>query len=188
MKKKSSAPVAKKAKALTIPLSDIDAGLLWLEGLGEPKFRDSVLPELFRKMREAEEIEWFENIHGRTDKGVDYLLVTQTSLERKVLGIQVKGRSITRAGGNGSLSAFEIAAECEAAMKHEFQVQGAKHRLDSIAVWSSAHITPDAEEEFIKPGLAYRIQIKKPREVFCLIEQFSPSLLGNVQELALVRY
>ena len=130
-------------------------------------------------MRERGEIEWFENIHGRLDKGVDYILVTQSALERKVLGIQIKGKPISRAGGNGSLSAVEIASECEAAMKHEFQVQGAKRRLDSIAVWSSAHITPDAEEEFTKPGLAYRIQVKKPKDVFSLIEQFAPAQLGD---------
>ena len=183
---------AKKAANTKIELSvaatDTDAGIMWLGGLGEPKFRDSILNELFRKMGERKEIEWFENIHGRLDKGVDYILTTQTALERKVLGIQVKGKPITRTGGNGSLSAVEIASECESAMKHEFQVQGTKRRLDSIAVWSSAHITPDAEEEFTKSGLAYRIQIKKPREIFSLIEEFAPSLLGNVPQLAVVRY
>ena len=187
-KKKPNKGSAAKLLELTLAPTDIDAGVMWLDGLGEPKFRDSVLLELFRKMRDRGEIEWFENIHGRMDKGVDYVLVTQTALERKVLGVQVKGKPISRAGGNGSLSAVQIACECEAAMKHEFPVQGAKRRLDSIAVWSSAHITPDAEEEFNKLGLAYRIQIKKPREVFSLIETFAPSQLGAVPQLALVRY
>lgn len=186
--KKKPAKAKEKSGPPVIPASEIDAGILWLQGLGEPKFRDSILSELFRRMREHKQIEWFENIHGRLDKGVDYLLVTQTPLERKLLGIQIKGKPISRTGGSGALSAVEIAAECEAAMKHEFQVQGARRRLDSIAVWSSAHITPDAEEEFSKPGLAYRIQVKKPRDLFCLIEEYAPALLGQVPELALVKY
>src|SRR6266446_1109410 len=99
MKKSGS----KKSVELTLAPTDLDAGLIWLDSLGEPKFRDSVLLELFRKMRDRGEISWFENIHGRLDKGVDYVLVAQSALERKVLGIQVKGKPISRTGGNGTL-------------------------------------------------------------------------------------
>jgi hypothetical protein len=179
---------AKKITAISLPQSDIDAGTEWLDSLGEATFRDSILPELFRQMRAAKLIEWFENIHGRLDKGVDFLLVSETPLGQLTTGIQVKGKVITRAGAGATLSATRIAEECVGAMQHEFTVRGAKRRLDSIAIWTCSHVTPDAEEELAKPGLAYRIHLKKPRDIFSLIENHAPALLTKVPQLAIAGY
>jgi hypothetical protein len=119
----------------TLPTTDTEAGVQWLNSLSEPEFRDKILRDLLRRMQKAEVIEWFENIHGRGEKGVDYLVVERTELGRRVLGIQVKSKRITRAGDSASLSAIEVRNECQSAMCHEFDVQKSKTRLDNVALW-----------------------------------------------------
>lgn len=187
--KKSNRKARKAASTvIELPDTDLDAALSWLESLGEPKFRDSVLAELFSEMKRRGDLLWFENIHGRHDKGVDFLVVTKTAFDTKLVGIQVKGKPLTRTGTSSSLSAVAVASECENAMKWEFSVNGTKQRLDSIAVWCSAHVTQDAEEEFTKPGLGHRITLKKPRDIFPLIDNYVPRLLASVPQLSLVKY
>src|SRR5258708_3729960 len=107
--------MAKKKKTtavrqlLLIETTETDAGLDWLRSLSEDQVRDKVLVELFRRMQTESEIEAFENIHGRNDKGVDFIVSSNSSVfGRTVKGIQVKSKRMTRSEGAGSLSAVRI--------------------------------------------------------------------------------
>lgn len=78
--------------------------------------------------------------------------------------------------------------ECEAALAHEFLLQSDRVRLDNVAVWTSAHITEDAEKEFLAVGTAAKIAVLKPRCVFALIDRYSPTLLAKVPQVAVSLY
>jgi hypothetical protein len=41
---------------------------------------------------------------------------------------------------------LDLKTECVAALAHEYDFQGDKVRLDNVAIWTSAHITEDAEK------------------------------------------
>ena len=192
MAKKTPTKKSGKAKRC-LPTSALktqtEAGVEWLNSLGEAEFRDDILEHLFRKMQKAGALEWYANIHGRNDKGVDFLLVEKTVLARRILGIQVKSKEITRSeGNNASLSSIRIKHECDSAMTHEFDVQGQKGRLDNIAVWTSAHITEDARKEFLAPGGVVRVTITDAKEVFTLIEDHCPEMLKKIPQCALTQY
>ncbi|RYG58485.1 hypothetical protein EON80_27005, partial [bacterium] len=92
----------------------------WLKTLREDEFRDKILPDVFVGMKSAGLIESFKNIHGRNDKGVDFVVVENSPLSRRVIGIQVKSNKITRSSGPNS--AREVISECEAAMQHNFTI------------------------------------------------------------------
>ncbi|MEA3212911.1 MAG: hypothetical protein QOE70_5968 [Chthoniobacter sp.] len=169
-------------------LSDTNAGESWLSSLTEPEFRDEILKQLFSKMKKAGVIDAFENIHGRNDKGIDYLLVETTILKRRIVGIQVKSKGITRTGDGASLSSLDVKRECEAAMDHEFILQRDKVRLDNVDLWTSAHITEDAEKEFTAPGGRLKIQVSKATTVFALLEKFCPDLIAKIPQCALAQY
>jgi hypothetical protein len=74
---------------VVLTLSDTDAGVAWLNSLPESEFRDRVLENLFAKMKKGGLIETYKNIHGRYDKGVDYLVAQRTPIQRAIIGIQV---------------------------------------------------------------------------------------------------
>lgn len=174
--------------SLTLSFTETAAGEEWLSGLNEPEFRDTVLKQLFVKMQKAEVIEAFENIHGRNDKGIDYLIVERTDLQRRVVGVQVKSKRITRTGDSSSLSSISVKQECEAAMSHEFSLQGDRIRLDNLAIWTSAHITEDAEKEFQTPGGLLKIPVQKAAGVFALIRKYCPELIVKIPQCALSQY
>lgn len=188
MKKHKKSPKRKPLdpQKYTLLPTQTEAGVAWLSTLDELTFRDKILEHLFRKMQKEGQIEWFEKIHGRNDKGVDFLLVHQSELGRRILGIQVKSKPITRSGSDGGV--LRIKQECIAAMEHEFEVQGNPARIDNIELWCSAHITPDAEQEFYAPGAAVKVQVKKPSAIFTLIEKYSAELLRNAPQCALALY
>ena len=133
-------------------------------------------------------IEGFENIHGRNDKGVDYLISHTSVFGSTIRGIQVKSKRITRSESSGALSAVQIHGECQAAMLHDFHFQGRTVRLEAIDLWSSAPITEDAEKEFNPPHAALRIVVKKDREILALIEKHCPTLLAKVPQFAIAKY
>src|SRR5260370_32147136 len=76
--KKSKRP-KKAAAAIEVTLSDTVAGIARLKTLTEPVFRDQVLNHLFTRMKKDGAIDAFQNIHGRNDKGIDYLLAQTTA-------------------------------------------------------------------------------------------------------------
>src|SRR5207253_6706126 len=55
-------------------VSQSEAGRAWLSRLGEVESRDKILAHLFGRMKKEGLIEAFQNIHGRYDKGIDYLI------------------------------------------------------------------------------------------------------------------
>jgi len=93
-------PKRKKTTAARQPLlietTETEAGLEWLRSMPEDQVRDRVLVELFRRMQSEGDLESFENIHGRNDKGVDFVVSYNSSVfGRTVKGIQVKSKRIT---------------------------------------------------------------------------------------------
>ncbi|MEW6156553.1 MAG: hypothetical protein AB1813_03935, partial [Verrucomicrobiota bacterium] len=174
---------------LEVCTTETAAGLKWLNELDEDRFRDTVLIELFRRMESEKLISGFEKIHGRTDKGIDYLIGYSGVFESTtVIGIQVKSKTITRSEGAGSLSAIRIRGECEAAVLHDFHYKGGQIKLDWVELWCSGHITEDAEKELNPPHGKIRIRLKKDREILSLLEKYCPQLLGKIPQLALTRY
>jgi hypothetical protein len=173
---------------VVLTLSDTDAGTAWLNSLAESEFRDRVLGNLFAQMKKAGLIEEYKNVHGRNDKGVDYLVAQRTALQRSVIGIQVKSKRITRTGDSSSLSSLDLKTECVAALAHEYDFQSDKVRLDNVAIWTSAHITEDAEKEFTAPGNVAKIQVIKPESIYALIHQHCPDLLARVPQCSLSVY
>jgi hypothetical protein len=186
MARKKRKKTAKPAP--TVTLSDTDAGVAWLASLTEPEFRDRVLRHVFGRMKKAGALEVFRNIHGRNDKGIDYIVAQRTPLSRTVLGIQAKAKNITRTGESATLSSVDLKTECAAALAHEFQLNGDTVRLDNVAIWSSAHITEDAEKEFYAPGAPTKIQVVRPAYIYSLIETYSPELLEKVPQCSLSLY
>jgi hypothetical protein len=182
--------IKKKSKPVVRPIvvSDSVAGEEWLAQLTEPEFRDRILSHLFTRMKKAALIESFQNIHGRNDKGIDYLIAERTSLHRRILGVQVKSKPITRTGDGSTLSSIEIKRECEAAIMHEFVLEKDSVRLDNVALWTSARITEDAEKEFNAPGGTLKVQVMKSLEVFALLERFCHELLVKIPQCALSQY
>lgn len=181
---------ADQKKQFTIAKTETEAGIDWLNSLPENVFRDEILEELFRKMLKAGAIVWYQNIHGRNDKGVDFIVVIQSEfgMGSRVIGIQVKSKLMTRSEGAGSISSLRVTMECEAAMKHEFLVNNTKARLDNIEIWNSAHITEDAEQEFNAAGCTLKIQLKKNAQIFTLLEKYCPDLLRKIPQCALSGY
>lgn len=138
MVKKKSTSRTKDDSPLLLPSSETEAGLNWLNSLGEAEFRDRVLLELFRKMQAEGSLEGFENIHGRNDKGIDYIITFKSAFGPSLIGLQIKSKPMTRSESSGSLSAIRIRQECEAALLHDFHFQGRSVRIDSIEIWTSA--------------------------------------------------
>jgi hypothetical protein len=145
--------MGKKAKTtkspsqlLLLDITETEAGIGWLNALQEPEIRDRIMVDLFRRMKSEGAIEDFENIHGRNDKGVDFIVASSTAFGgRTITGIQVKSKPMTRSESSGSLSAIRIREECHSAMQHNFHFQGRETRIDSIDIWCSASMTEDAE-------------------------------------------
>jgi hypothetical protein len=173
---------------LLIGATETEAGLEWLNSLSEDQFRDRVLVELFRRMQAEGQIEHFENIHGRNDKGVDFLITFTSIFGMTIRGIQAKSKRMTRSESSGALSAVRTRGECEAAMMHSFHFQGRAIRLEGIDVWCSAPMTDDAEGELNPPHGQQRIGIKKAREILSLVEKFCPTLLTKVPQFAIAKY
>lgn len=178
----------KSAPHIEVTLSDTAAGTAWLNSLTEPEFRDRVLNHVFSRMKKEGAIEAFQNLHGRNDKGIDYLLLESTALQRRIVGVQVKSKDITRTGDSSSLSSLDVKKECEAALAHEFIFQADRVRIDNLAVWTSAHITEDAEKEFYAVGTLAKIQVVKAPAVFALIHRYSPDLLSKIPQCAVSLY
>ncbi len=185
--KKSKRP-KKAAPAVEVTLSDTAAGIAWLKTLTEPVFRDEVLNHLFTRMKKDGAIDAFQNIHGRNDKGIDYLLAETSALQRRVVGIQVKSKDITRTGDSSSLSSLDVKKESEAALAHEFLLQADRVRLDNVSVWTSAHITEDAEKEFYAVGTVAKIPVVKAAAVFALINKYCLDLLAKIPQCAVSLY
>lgn len=185
MKNRKRAAKKSVAEAVT---TDTEAALSWLMRLDETMVRDKILEHLFKKMQRAGDILWYNNIHGRNDKGVDFLIVTENVLGSRVLGIQVKSQKITRSSDSSESSAVRIISECEAATHHTFDLNNGSGKIDNIELWCSAHITEDAEKEFRAPGISISIRIKKADEIIKLLETYCPDILSNVPELSLSMY
>jgi len=189
MSKKSKSTIKPPSQLLLLDITETEAGVGWLNGLPESEVRDRVLVELFRRMKAEGVIEDFENIHGRNDKGVDYLVASSSVFGgRTITGIQVKSKPITRSEASGSLSAIRIREECHSAVQHNFHFKGRETRIDTIEVWCSAALTEDAEKEFNPPHAIVRVGIKKDRELFTLVETYCPSAVSKVPQLAVTRY
>lgn len=77
---KQTKQVPKAPLEIKVTLSDTAAGIAWLKTLTEPTFRDEVLAQLLASMKKAGAVDAFQNIHGRNDKGIDYLIVESTAL------------------------------------------------------------------------------------------------------------
>lgn len=187
MPKRTRKPVT-AVQPLIIGATETEAGLQWLNSLPEDQFRDRILLEVFRKMQAEGDLEAFENIHGRNDKGVDYILLHRSAFGSTLRGIQVKSKRITRSESSGALSAVRIREECQSAMLQEFHFQGRNVRLDIIDLWCSAPMTEDAEKEFNPPHAHNRIVIKKDRELLSLVEKYCPTLLAKVPQFAIAKY
>jgi hypothetical protein len=182
-------PAKPTSQLLLLDITETEAGVSWLNGLPEPEVRDRVLVELFRRMKAEGVIEDFENIHGRNDKGVDFIVASSSAFGgRTITGIQVKSKAITRSESSGALSAIRIREECHSAIQHNFHFQGRETRIDLIEVWCSAAITEDAEKELNPPHTLVRVGLKKDREIFSLVEKFCPSAVSKVPQLAVTRY
>ena len=187
-KKDATGTSKAKNQLLLIDVTETEAGVNWLNSLTEPEVRDRILVEMFRKMQAEGVIEGFENIHGRNDKGVDFLIALSSAFGRTISGIQVKSKPITRSESAGNLSSIRIREECHSAMLHDFHFQGRNVRLDTIELWCSAPITDDAEKEMNPPHTLLRVTVKKDREILSLIERFCPALVNKVPQLAVTRY
>ena len=173
---------------LLIETTETEAGIQWLHSLPETEVRDRVFMDLFRRMQAEGVIEGYEKIHGRNDKGVDFL-VSQTSIfGHSIRGIQVKSKRMTRSESSGALSAVRVRAECEAAMMHEFHFQGRMIRLAGIDVWCSSLMTEDAERELNPPGAPHPVGVKKDYEILLLVEKYCPTLLAKVPQFAIAKY
>src|SRR5882724_10849689 len=99
-KKKKTSPA--KQQQLLIETTETEAGLEWLRSMTEDQVRDKLLVELFRRMKADGDLDNFENIHGRNDKGVDFIVSYNSSVfGRTIRGIQVKSKRITRSEGAG---------------------------------------------------------------------------------------
>jgi hypothetical protein len=188
MPKKKKVKRATSEQPLLIGATETEAGLEWLNSLPEDEFRDRVLLEVFRRMQSEGKIDAFENIHGRNDKGVDYLVAFKSVFENSVRGIQAKSKRITRSESSGALSAIRIRGECEAAMLHNFHFDGRTVRLDGLDVWCSAPLTEDAEMELNPPLTRQRFGVKKDREILSLVELYCPTLLSKVPQFAIAKY
>jgi hypothetical protein len=178
----------KKERRVFLLKTDTAATVDWLYSLEESAFRDEILAHLYKKMLKVNAISWYDNIHGRNDKGVDFLLRIDAELGSRVVGIQAKSIKITRSGDTSDSSAIRIIAECEAATKHEFDIDTGRSKVDNIELWCSNHITEDAEKEFRAPGVSINIRIRKAEEVAALIEKYCPDLLNKIPELSLSLY
>lgn len=185
MAKKKSTPIK---QPLLIGTTETEAGLEWLNRLPENEVRDRILTELFQRMQAEGVVEAFENIHGRNDKGVDFLVSSTSVFGPAVRGIQVKAKRLTRSESAGALSAVRIRGECEAAMMHDFHFQGHLTRLSGIDVWCSASITDDAEQELNPPHAPQRVGLKKDHEILFLLEKYCPNLLTKVPQFAIAKY
>lgn len=176
------------AKKIT-PTTDTAATTSWLSTLNENEFRDRVLEYLFSKMKKAGVISWYKNIHGRNDKGVDYLLQVNSAISGStVLGIQAKSQKIIRSSDSKDTSAVRILSECESAVKHTFEVENGRSKLDNIELWLSASITEDAENEFLAPAAQVRVKIKKAAQIAEFIEKYCPEYLRKIPDVSLALY
>jgi F0F1-type ATP synthase delta subunit len=81
-----------------------------------------------------------------------------------------------------------VKTECLGALAHEYDFQSDKVRLDNIAIWTSAHITEDAEKEFTAPGNLAKIQVLKAGPIYALIHEHCPDLLARVPQCSLSVY
>ncbi len=185
MKKNSP---TRSTQPLLIETTETEAGLNWLNGLPEEFFRDKILMEVFHKMQADGAITAFENIHGRNDKGVDYIVSHNSVFGSSIRGIQVKSKRMTRSESSGGLSAVRIRGECQAALLYTFHFQGRDITLDSIDIWCSAPVTEDAEKEINPPHTPQRICLKKDREILAHVEKYCPTLLTKIPQFAIAKY
>jgi hypothetical protein len=188
MATKKRKQVLSAQQPLLLQTTETEAGLEWLHSLPEDQFRDRVLQDLFRRMKSEGLIDGFENIHGRNDKGVDYLVASTSIFGSSFRGVQVKSKRITRSESGSALSAIRIREECEAAMNHDFHFQGQQVRIQNIDVWSSAPVTEDAEKELNPPHRTHPIGLKKDREILSLVEKYCPGLLDKIPQFAVAKY
>ncbi|MEO8616860.1 MAG: hypothetical protein ABI600_17090 [Luteolibacter sp.] len=158
----------------------------WLATLREDEFRDKVLPVVFKEMTNQKLLNSYKNIHGRNDKGVDFLIYENAPLGERTVGIQVKSCEMTRA--SGANSAVQVKRECEAAMEHEFTLDSKSFKLDQIEIWNSGHITEDAEAELRSPGSRIKIPIKHGDDLVRFIENYAPKLLKAIPQYSVLLY
>lgn len=185
---KTHKTIKKQKREIKFAPTDTNAGVNWLHSLDEAKFRDDILEHLFRKMKKQGAILGYQNIHGRSDKGVDYLVSDKTIFGSRIIGIQAKSKPISRSEGSSTLSSIRIKQECDAAMEHSFTYEKARVRLDNIELWCSNHVTEDAIQEFNASASKNKIQIKTESAIYTLIETFCPDLIQKIPECALALY
>jgi hypothetical protein len=169
-------------------LADTAKGVEWLKELAESDFRDHVLSDLFARMKAEGEIGDFINIHGRNEHGIDWIIQEPGKFFNRLVGIQVKSRPITRQGDSRSDSSLVVKNQCESAYDNRFTWQGNDVRLDDVQLWTSSHITADAESELTAPYSKHRIPVVKSEKVFALIERFCPNLFTKIPGLAETGY
>src|ERR1700691_5225403 len=105
---KTHKTIKKQKREIKFAPTDTNAGVNWLHSLDEAKFRDDILEHLFRKMKKQGAILGYQNIHGRNDKGVDYLVSDKNIFGSRIIGIQAKSKPISRSEGSSTLSSIRI--------------------------------------------------------------------------------
>lgn len=185
-KKKTRKP---QPKPKSIPvLADSTKGSEWLHQMAEASFRDEVLKDLFAHMKVEGKIGDFVNVHGRNEHGIDWIIEEYGEFANRLVGIQAKSRSITKQGNSQSDDVHKVKNQCESAYDNRFVWHGNDARLDDVQLWTSAHITSDAETELMAPYSKHKILVVKEEKVFSLIEKYCPSLVAKIPGLAEAGY
>lgn len=178
----------KTKKPLGVVVAQATQGAEWLGQLSEKTFRDEILKELFTRMKRRGNIAGFRFVHGRNEHGIDWIVQDPSALSVRYVGIQAKSQKITLQGDYKSDSALNVKQQCESAYNHTFEYGGATIRLDNVELWTSAHITEDAEKEFAAPLSREKVTVKKAEAIFALIEIYCPNIIKRIPVLAVSGY
>lgn len=181
--------MAKKQTKKFLPKTESEAGVEWLNSLDEVEFRDKILADLFRGLKNAGVIAGAKNVHGRNEHGIDYIYrESSLGITPRFVGVQVKSSPIKVSSGSKSPSILEIRRQCEDSFRYDFDFEGDQIRLDNVEVWNSSTTTKDAETALNAPRDQLKIRLKKDQDIFNLIENYCPKLLAKVPECALLAY
>lgn len=181
-------PKKKDKPRPTMMLADVSSGAQWLHQITETDFRDQILKDLFHRMKAEGAIVDSIYVHGRYEHGVDWIVLEHGHLSDRFVGIQAKSRQMTKQGDSQRDSALAVKQQCESAYENRFNWQGNDIRLDSVQLWISAHITADAEAEFIAPLTRHKIPVIKAENIFSLIEKYCPRMISKIPGLAEAGY
>lgn len=194
-KKNNKRPLASKklkgsqAPISTIPTTDVQAAMEWVVKIDERSFRDQVLRDVFRGMKQAGLLAEFKNVHGINENGIDYLLVETHPIHGEMwTGIQVKSKEIRPSTAGDSVAAIDVVTQCERAAIHTFQIDGKTSRLDLIEIWCSRLVTDIAEKEILTSNTRVKLGLKGPHKIIDLIRDYAPEWLSKIPECALARY